>query len=131
MLNRNITPTARFILIAEFIVAIYMVIALTTSEYNSYKIEQYIKEFEAENQALLQENNTLNDKYEYFTSPEYQEKIAKQNFGLVNPGEKVLIIPENSTLTPVEEFESNISTERIKFYRDLPNAIKWWYYFFG
>lgn len=131
MLNRNITPTARFILIAEFIVAIYMVIALTTSEYNSYKIEQYIKEFEAENQALLQENNTLNDKYEYFTSPEYQEKIAKQNFGLVNPGEKVLIIPENSTLTPVEEFESSISTERIKFYRDLPNAIKWWYYFFG
>lgn len=131
MLNRNITPTARFILIAEFIVAIYMVIALTTSEYNSYKIEQYIKEFEAENQALLEENNTLNDKYEYFTSPEYQEKIAKQNFGLVNPGEKVLIIPENSNMTAEEEFQNNVSTERIRFYRDLPNAVKWWYYFFG
>jgi cell division protein FtsB len=131
MLNRNITPTARFILIAEFIVAIYMVIALTTSEYNSYKIEQYIKEFEAENQVLLEENNTLNDKYEYFTSPEYQEKIAKQNFGLVNPGEKVLIIPENSNMTAEEEFQNNVSTERIRFYRDLPNAVKWWYYFFG
>jgi cell division protein FtsB len=131
MLNRNITPTARFILIAEFIVAIYMVIALTTSEYNSYKIEQYIKEFEAENQVLLEENNTLNDKYEYFTSPEYQEKIAKQNFGLVNPGEKVLIIPENSNMTAEEEFQNNVSTERIRFYRDLPNAVKWWYYFFS
>lgn len=131
MLNRNITPTARFILIAEFIVAVYMLIALTTSEYNSYKIEQYIQQFESENQLLLEENNTLNDKYEYYTSPEYQEKIAKQNFGLVNPGEKVIIIPDNPDVSPQDEFKNTINTERIKFYRNLSNPVKWWYYFFG
>lgn len=130
-MNRNISSTTRIILIVEFIVAIYMVISLTTSEYNSYKIEQYIKKFEEDNVKLAEENNQLKDRYEYYTSPEYQEKIAKQNFGLVNPGEKVLIIPESSNLTPAEEFEETVLTERIKFYEELSNPVKWWYYFFG
>ena len=130
-MNRNISNSTRLILAIEFVVALYMVIALTTSEYNSYKIEQYIKQFEAENELLAQENDTLKDRYEYYTSPEYQEKIAKQNFGLVNPGEKVLIIPETTNLSAEEEFSNTISTERVRFYRSLPNAVKWWYYFFG
>lgn len=130
-MNRNISNTTRFILIAEFVVAIYMVIALTTSEYNSYKIQQYIEKFEKDNQLLAEENNQLQDQYEYFSSPEYKEKIAKQNFGLINPGEKVLIIPEKSIMTPEEEFIDTVVTQRVKFYQDLPNAIKWWYYFFG
>jgi cell division protein FtsB len=130
-MNRNISSTTRIILIVEFIVAIYMVISLTTSEYNSYKIEQYITKFEEDNVKLAEENNQLKDRYEYYTSPEYQEKIAKQNFGLVNPGEKVLIIPESSNLTPAEEFEETVLTERIKFYEELSNPVKWWYYFFG
>lgn len=130
-MNRNISPTTRIILIAEFIVAIYMVVTLTTSEYNSYKIKQYIEKFETDNQVLAQENDQLKYKYDYYTSPEYQEKIAKQNFGLVNPGEKVLFIPEGSNLTPEEEFIDKVVTERIRFYQDLPNAVKWWYYFFG
>lgn len=130
-MNRNISPTTRIILIAEFIVAIYMVVTLTTSEYNSYKIKQYIEKFETDNQVLAHENDQLKYKYDYYTSPEYQEKIAKQNFGLVNPGEKVLFIPEGSNLTPEEEFIDKVVTERIRFYQDLPNAVKWWYYFFG
>lgn len=130
-MNRNISNTTRFILIAEFIVAIYMVISLTTSEYNSYKIQQYIEKFEGDNQKLAEENNQLKDRYEYYTSPEYQEKIAKQNFGLVNPGEKVLIIPEKSSLTPEEEFIDTVVTQRVKFYEGLGNPVKWWYYFFG
>jgi cell division protein FtsL len=130
-MNRNISSTTRIIIIVEFIVVLYMIIALTTSEYNSYKIQQYITEFEEQNKILAVENDSLKYQYEYFTSPEYQEKIAKQNFGLINPGERVLIIPEAGSLSAEEEFEQTVIHERIKFYQDLPNPVKWWYYFFG
>jgi cell division protein FtsB len=130
-MNRNISSTTRAILIAEFLIAIYMVISLTTSEYNSYKIKQYIEKFEVDNLELSEENAQLQNKYQYYTSPEYQEKIAKQNFGLVNPGEKVLIIPEASNISAEDEFLNTVVSERVKFYQELPNAVKWWYYFFG
>ena len=129
-MDRSVSPLTKFILIAEFLLAIYMLIALTTSQYNSYKIEKYILEFEEQNQKLLQENNALKDKYDYYTAPEYQEKIAKQNFGLVNPGEKVLIIPDSSNLSDAEEFLNSVEEQRVMFYRNLPDPLKWWYLFF-
>ncbi len=128
---KNVSPTTRFILIVEFIVAIYMLIALTTSEYESFRVERYIEEFEQRNQEIAVENTELKDQYEYFTSPEYQEKIAKQNFGLVRPGEEVLIIPESSTVSDEEEYQNKLISERERFYRDLNVPLKWWYFFFG
>ena len=127
----TISRTTRIILIVEFIVAIYMLIALTTSEYNSYKVEKYIQDFESRNQEIALENQQLKNEYDYFTSKQYQEKIAKQNFGLVNPGEQVLIIPEESKITDEEEFQNRIITEKVEFYESLSNPIKWWYYLFG
>lgn len=127
---RNINPTTKAVLIVEFIVAVYMLIALTTSEYESFKVERYIEEFENRNQEIALENNELQDQYDYFTSPEYQEKIAKQNFGLVRPGEEVLIIPEPVSASDEEEFENKLISERERFYMDLDNPVKWWYFFF-
>jgi cell division protein FtsB len=130
-MDKSVSPITKFILIAEFVLAIYMLIALTTSQYNSYRIEKYIQEFEAQNQKLVTENNDLQDKYEYYTSPEYQEKIAKQNFGLINPGEQVLIIPESSVLSDAEEFQNKVLEERVLFYQSLNTPLKWWYFFFS
>lgn len=126
-----VSPTTRLVLIVEFIVAIYMLIALTTSEYESYKVEQYIERFEVENQELAIENENLKDEYDYFTSPQYQEKIAKQNFGLINPGEKILVIPEKNKLNDAEQFESELISEKEQFYMEMSNPVKWWYFFFN
>lgn len=130
-MDKSVSSTTKFILIGEFIFAVYMLIALTTSQYNSYKIEKYIEEFERQNENLVSENEDLQDKYDYFTSSEYQEKIAKQNFGLINPGEEVLIIPEKSSITDAEKFQNEVISERIRFYQGLSNPVKWWYFFFS
>lgn len=130
-MSRKISNTTRAVLILEFIIALYMIISLTTSKYNSYKTLEYIEKYKLENEKLAEENSKLEEQYEYYQSAEYQEKIAKQNFGLINPGEKVLIIPEKSVQTPEEEFNDTVINEKIIFYQGLSNPIKWWYYFFG
>jgi cell division protein FtsB len=125
-----LNPTTRIILIAEFIVAIYMLIALTTSEYESFKVERYIEEFEDYNQELAMSNDELKNDYAYFTSPEYQEKVAKQNFGLINPGEEVLIIPDEKPTSDEAIFEDALKTEKLGYIENLSNPVKWWYFLF-
>ena len=78
----------KFVLIIELLIAVYMISSLMVTEYKNYKIENYIAQFELENQRLTLENQDLNSQFDYFTSSEYQEKIAKQNFGLAISGEK-------------------------------------------
>jgi len=126
---RNINPSTKWILIAEFIIAVYMLIALVISQYRSFVVENYIERFEVENQELALVNEDLSDDYEYFTSPEYQEKIAKQNFGLINPGEEVLFIPVSDVLND-DTFEDAVEQEQKDFYSSLSMPMKWWYYFF-
>lgn len=126
---KNISPTTKWILIVEFIIAIYMLIALTTSQFHSYKVERYIEDFERQNEELALQNDELRDDYEYFTSPQYQEKIAKQNFGLINPGEEVLFIPADEKDVS-RTFDEGVEEQQQEFYRKLSTPKKWWYYFF-
>lgn len=121
----NIT---KFILIIEFVLVFYMLYAICTSVYRSYQIDQHIAEFEKENQRILEENQRLVSDYEYYSSQAYKEKIAKQNFGLINPGEKVIIIPDENIIAKSEEEVLQQKTAR-KWER-LPNTRKWWAFFF-
>jgi len=126
---KTLNPTTKWILIAEFIIAVYMLIALVLSQYRSFVVEKYIDKFELENQELALKNEDLSDDYAYFTSPEYQEKIAKQNFGLINRGEEVLFIPASETVLD-KDFEAEIEQEQKNFYQELNKPKKWWFYFF-
>jgi hypothetical protein len=59
--------------------------------------------------ALLEEaNKNLELQKNYFRSREYQEKALKENFNLVSPGEKVLVVKDLPE--PTEKY-SNIFSE--------------------
>lgn len=125
MIKKNV----KVLLIIEFLIAVYMIATLARSEYNSNQIEKYIENLEEKNMQIVEENETLRSDFEYYTSPEYKEKMAKQNQGKVNPGEKVLIILEN------EELEADVSADlvldKVLENKNLPNWKKWMSYFVG
>ena len=75
---------ARILMIVGFFVVAYMLYNLTVSIYDNYQIEQHIAEFEEKNQQLAMENQKKLADFQYYTSEEYVEKIAKQNLGLIN-----------------------------------------------
>jgi len=118
----------KFILIVEFILVGYLIYSLTKNVYNSYQVDKYIEVFEDENSQIEEENRQKTEDYLYFTSEEYIDKIAKQNLGLVNGGEEVLILAPD--LLSEEEVGSGEIFEDYAKSSSSSNASKWWGFFF-
>lgn len=116
----------KFILIGEFVLVSYMLYALSSSVYRSYQIDKHIAQFEAENQRILDENQRLSADYEYYSSLAYKEKIAKQNFGLINPGERIIIVPDGSVIAREEDVLQQKSARKWEI---MSNPRKWWTFF--
>ena len=65
----------------------------------------------------------------YFTSEEYIDKIAKQNLGLINPGEEVIVLSPD-VLSDEIIVDEGIETDFAR-YSGLSNPQQWWEFFFG
>jgi len=120
----------KFIIIIEFLLVAYLLYSLTKNIYSSYQIDKYIATFEKENVQIESENRQKNDDYLYFTSEEYIDKIAKQNLGLVNPGEEVIIVSPEVLAQDVEQTEDADTGDYAKS-SDVSNTKQWWDFFFG
>lgn len=119
----------RIVLIVGFLVVAYMLYNLTVSIYDNYQIEQHIAEFEQRNEELLEENQKKLEDFQYYTSQEYIEKVAKTNLGLINQGEKVIIIPDDDFVVLTEDEDLAHVSEQIR--DSWPNPKKWWMFFFN
>ena len=60
----------------------------------------------------------------------YIEKIAKQNFGLVRPGEEVIILAKFTDQTPIMGNEERADLLSKGYYDKLSNPQKWFFFFF-
>jgi cell division protein FtsB len=124
----QISRATKIILTVEFILLAYMLYVLSTSLYKSYQVDRFIKQAEFSNKKLEESNLALAEDYEYYRSDAYKEKIAKQNFGLIRPGEEVIIlVPEGKGYLTGEE--RLISANRA-YYQSLSNPKKWFLFFF-
>jgi cell division protein FtsB len=119
----------RIVLIVGFLVVAYMLYNLTVSIYDNYQIEQHIAAFETRNEQLELENQQKLADFQYYTSQEYIEKIAKTNLGLISPGENVIIIPDDDFVVLTEDEDLAMVSEQIR--DSWPNHKKWWMFFFN
>ncbi len=126
---QHTSQATKIILIVEFLLVAYLLYALTVNVYKSYTLDAHIKTFEQENISIEDENSKKNADFQYYTSEQYIDKIAKQNFGLVNPGEEVIILPvdPNSQVSADGTVTSAASKDDLS---QLSNPQKWWKFFF-
>ena len=122
----------KIVIIVEFLVVSYLLYTLTVSVYKNYQIDQHILSFKKENDRIAEENKQKEEDYSYYSSDAYVEKIAKQNLGLVNPGEEIIVIPSNPNVSTgvvggTQDNETAVDNAKVKL---LPNAQKWWKFFF-
>ncbi|MFH1284811.1 MAG: septum formation initiator family protein [Candidatus Peregrinibacteria bacterium] len=119
----------KFIIIVEFALVGYLVYSLTKNVYNSYQVDKHIETFEQENAKIEEENRQKTEDYLYFTSEEYIDKIAKQNLGLVNPGEEVIILSPDV----LSDEGDTVSADDGDFatHSGMSNSAQWWSFFFG
>lgn len=119
----------RLVLIVGFFVVAYMLYNLTVSIYENYQIEKHIAEFETRNTELRIENQQKLEDFQYYTSEEYVEKVAKQNLGLINQGEQVVVIPDENLIVLSENDQDIIIAEQIR--NSWSNPKKWWKFLFA
>ncbi|MFA5842423.1 MAG: septum formation initiator family protein [Candidatus Gracilibacteria bacterium] len=121
----NIT---RIILVAGLVMVAYMLYNLTVTVYENYQIDTHIRNFEEKNTTLREENLQKLDDYKYYTSSAYIDKIAKQNLGLVNPGEEVIVLTQSNTETLLATDVALEEQSRSMANWSIPK--KWWTFIF-
>lgn len=119
----------KMVIICEFLLVSYLLYTLTVSVYKSYQIDQHIKSFEEENARIEEENLLKSEEFDYYSSNAYIEKIAKQNLGLVNPGEEVIIVPNSDSGTS-GIVGGLVSDDTQADTNPQSNPLKWWKFFF-
>jgi len=128
-MNKGRPFVLQFVIVGGFLIFLYIFFALATSIYRDYKLEVNIQQFEDEINRLAQLADQKPKDVEYYQSEEYKDKYAKENLNLLNPGEKLIIIPREDKVVKLEE----IIIDRFNYsdVLELPNRNQWWEYFFG
>ncbi len=119
----------RITLVVGFFVVAYMLYNLTVSIYENYQIEQHIADFKERNAQLTEDNKQKMDDLQYYISDEYIDKVAKQNLNLINPGEKVIVIPDEDLVVLSQDEDTAALSEQIR--ASWSNPKKWWKFFFS
>ncbi|QQR83551.1 hypothetical protein IPJ72_07280 [Candidatus Peregrinibacteria bacterium] len=120
--------TLQLMIIGGLMVVLYLFFSLTTLLYRDYKIDQNIKSFEQEIDHLAQLAYQKPKDVQYFESTQFRDLYAKESLNLLNPGEKLIIIPRETSVVKNEPAKNTLQETSIT---QLPLHYQWWEYFFG
>lgn len=120
---------SRWFLLIGVILVGYTFFVLGKMVWMNYQRDQEIRNLEKEVQSIERENQKLSDLIAFFQTETFKEKEAREKLGVVKPGEKVLVFPEN------KETEKNILEEKPQDKTEedegkITNYQKWWNFFF-
>jgi cell division protein FtsB len=113
------------LIIGLIIISAYLLYSLTVAFYKSHQIDVYISDFEKENKRIEEENKKLIEEFDYVTSEAYIDKILKQDKGLINPGEELIIIASNNGNEQPEDANLNLDTFGKRDLSKISNLEKW------
>ena len=95
------------------------------------EIQKEISQLQDEAEKISRENISAQERISYFSSPDYQQREAKNKLNLKNPEEKVVIVkPEIAKKETAENNQTQGEDLSNKSSIDS-NPIKWWHYFFN
>jgi len=126
--GRRVFRSKAFLIIA-IVVLVFMGLFLGKVIHQKYEVTQEIKAIEEKREELVQENEKLGDLLEYLKTDTYKDRVAREDLGLQQEGETVVVINEGEdVLQPEEELLLDAPAEEQTAY--VPTYRKWWDYFF-
>ena len=105
----RILSPGRVLLVAILVAAGYLAFSAGSNIVDSYRLVNQEKQLEAEVAALEAELAQLDQVHEYLRSDEYVEFMARRVFGLVKPGEKLVVIEAPQPPPPSDEDLKDLS----------------------
>ena len=114
----------------------FMAFGLALSLYRNALFEQTLENIGDQNDILRGKIVLGYQDLEYYRSTQYKDKYAKENLGLISPGEKVLIITEEMNVVsfPLTDLELSSSEQQeaafSELLRQMPVREHWKLYLF-
>ncbi len=98
----RIFSPGRILLVAIIVAAGYLTFSAGHNVINSYRIVNHENEIQAQVDDLQSQLDQLQQVREYLRSDEYVEFMARRVFGLVKPGEKLVVVDAPQPPPPSE-----------------------------
>ncbi len=92
--RRRIRPGAVPGLIILCVLILWIGISFARVQYRNYKLRVEIESLQRELGAIELRNQQLEEEIKNWQSPEYVERVAREELGLVKPGETVYILAQ-------------------------------------
>lgn len=84
-------------------IAIYALVSFVSVGLKIGQANREVARLQAEHQALLQQSQELNRQRQQFNDPAYLEQLAREELGLIKPGEKIIVFTEPGNPLPLKK----------------------------
>lgn len=121
-MSRVLQP--RFVLTATGVAVLFILLSLGQEVNRRWQIEREVTRLEQEAGSLKKGVVELQHLNEYFRTPDYQERLAREKLNYRAPGEEVVLIPEGEAPREGEVVSQEVQR------KEMSIPLKWWYVFF-
>ena len=115
--------SSKMAIVALGVLAIFLADLKFKQWQNQKAIESNIQSLKAQESERQQKNNELSKSLDYLSSPDFKEKVAREQLGYKKNGEVVYGFSESQPNQGSDTGLPNGSSES--------NPVKWWNYFFA
>ncbi|OGY31699.1 MAG: hypothetical protein A3C02_01550 [Candidatus Andersenbacteria bacterium RIFCSPHIGHO2_02_FULL_45_11] len=105
------------------VIALLILFSLAQEANRRWQIQREVSRLEQEVSDMEKSLVALQQLNEYFRTPDYKERLAREQLNFRAPGEKVVLIPERSGV-PVA------TTKATQEQKVVSIPLRWWYLFF-
>lgn len=105
------------------VIALLILFSLAQEANRRWQIQREVSRLEQEVSDMEKSLVALQQLNEYFRTPDYKERLAREQLNFRAPGEKVVLIPEKGGV-PVS------TTKATQEQKVVSIPLRWWYLFF-
>jgi cell division protein FtsL len=118
-----------FFFVAGLVILILIGISLGKESYRKRQVQREVEDLQSQIKQLGQENGELNNLIAYFSTPQFQEKEAREKLNLQKDNEQMIILHK----APSEKNQSRASDDQATSAQEVnsPNWQKWLNFFFN
>lgn len=115
--------SARLFVIALFVLAGFISLGVARAYYQEYQLQAEIDRLEEEIRGVEQKRLASLDLLAYVLSPAFVEEKARLELNMKRPGERVVVV------AGAQSASGGAGEGRAEIRQEIPNPLKWWYYF--
>lgn len=123
-MSRMLQP--KIVISLTTVIVLLILFSLGQEMNRRWQIEREVAKLEQEADEVQKHVTELANLNQYFRTPDFQERLAREKLNYRAPGEEVVLIPEDEQVSEVPLESQQIHRETL-----VSIPLKWWNAFFG